>query len=142
MVLKVKIILTVLLIMIIFTSCGPKLTIEEWNSKAMGLLLENKLEEALECYNKALEIDPNDLFTLVGKGRVLNELKKYEEAIKCYDKLIELQPEKASPWVFKGDTLLESGMTEEALECFDRALEIDPENEDAKKGKDKALKAS
>ena len=45
-----------------------------------------RYSEALECYNKVLIIDPNELDTLVNKGVILNDLKRYSEALVSYDK--------------------------------------------------------
>ena len=49
-----------------------------------------KLEEALECYDKAIELNPKDLKTWHNRGVVLVELGDYHTAIKCCDKAIEL----------------------------------------------------
>ena len=44
----------------------------------------NRSEEALECYDKVLEIEPNDADALYNKGTILSELGKNEEAEKCF----------------------------------------------------------
>ena len=51
----------------------------------------NRTEEALECYNKVLEIEPNDADALYNKGTVLNELGKNDEAEECFAKVNELE---------------------------------------------------
>ena len=43
----------------------------------------NKYEEAIECYNKAIQINPNYSEAFYSKGSALDDLKKYEEAIEC-----------------------------------------------------------
>ena len=50
-----------------------------------ALINENKLEEALKCYNKALELDPKNVGAWNNKGKVLANLGKHEEAIECYN---------------------------------------------------------
>ncbi len=49
-----------------------------------------KYEEALECYDKAIELNPKDLKTWHNRGGILVELGDYHTAIECCDKEIEL----------------------------------------------------
>jgi protein O-GlcNAc transferase len=46
--------------------------------------------EAIDCYNKAIEINPLDAAALTNKGIELDELGNYEEAIIQYDKAIDV----------------------------------------------------
>ena len=41
---------------------------------------------------KALEIDPNDIDALNGKGDALYDLERYNEAIMYYDKVLQIDP--------------------------------------------------
>jgi len=49
-------------------------------------------EEALECYKKAIDIDPNDKDAWVNKGVTLNNLGRYEEAITALKKALRINP--------------------------------------------------
>jgi tetratricopeptide (TPR) repeat protein len=82
--------------------------------------------EAIECYDKAIEIDPNYTSAWNGKGLVLKRLKKYDEALKCYDKAIEINPNYAKAWIKKCNALCSLGKYEEAIKCCDKAIEINP----------------
>ncbi|MBA2268157.1 MAG: tetratricopeptide repeat protein [Nitrosopumilus sp.] len=57
-----------------------------------GILLHNqgKFAEALECYDKALAIDPHNSNVLSNKGLSLHNQGKYAEALECYDKALAL----------------------------------------------------
>jgi tetratricopeptide (TPR) repeat protein len=57
---------------------------------AYGFL--KKYLEALECSNKALEIDPNNAWALTNKAWALNGVKRYEEALECSNSALELDP--------------------------------------------------
>ena len=61
---------------------------ENWNSKGNDLYKLGKYEEAIECYDNALDRDPGDVDALCCKGRALKELGKYQEAIGCYNKAL------------------------------------------------------
>ncbi|MBA2267383.1 MAG: tetratricopeptide repeat protein [Nitrosopumilus sp.] len=57
-----------------------------------GILLHNqgKFAEALECYDKALAIDPQNSNVLSNKGLSLHNQGKFAEALECYDKALAL----------------------------------------------------
>ena len=50
--------------------------------KEYTLIALNKFNEAIEAYDKAIEIDPKNLEAWNNKGIALNELNKYDEAHK------------------------------------------------------------
>ncbi|HQB60209.1 MAG TPA: tetratricopeptide repeat protein, partial [Spirochaetota bacterium] len=68
-----------------------------------------KYDEAIGCYNKAIEIDPNDAYAYNKKGNTLSYLNLYDEAIVCYDKALEIDPN--CP-----DALLNKYLTPKSLE--------------------------
>jgi tetratricopeptide (TPR) repeat protein len=52
-----------------------------------------RYEEAIECYDKAIELDPSNPIYWDAKGWALYYyLERYEEALKCYDKATKLNP--------------------------------------------------
>jgi tetratricopeptide (TPR) repeat protein len=57
-----------------------------------GILLHNqgKFAEALECYDKALAIDPQNSNILSNKGLSLHNQGKFAEALECYDKALTI----------------------------------------------------
>ena len=61
-----------------------------WQNKGQALDNIGREEEALECYNKALEINPDDLQVLDYKSNSLTDMGRYEEALECYNKIFEL----------------------------------------------------
>ena len=59
-----------------------------------GIMLHNqgKFVEALECYDKALAIDPQNSNVLSNKGLSLHNQGKFVEALECYDKALAIDP--------------------------------------------------
>ncbi len=90
-----------------------------------------KYDNAINNYDKAIEIDPKNALGWNNKGTALNTQGRYEEAIHYYDRALEIDPEFADPWNGKGTALKFQGRYEEAIHYYDRALEIDPEYVDA-----------
>ena len=89
------------------------------------------MEEAIELYDRALEIKPDDYTSLRQKGVSLSKLGKEEEAIELYDRALEIKPDDYDSLRNKGVSLSELGKEEEAIELFDRALEIKSDDWDA-----------
>jgi Flp pilus assembly protein TadD/predicted amidohydrolase len=102
-----------------------------WFRKGVALGELGKYEEAIKCYDKAIEIKPNDEEAWYNKGVALGKLGKHEEAIRCFDRAIEIKPSYEEAWYGKGVRLGELGKYEEAIKCYDRAIEIRPNYEEA-----------
>ncbi len=62
-----------------------------WNNKGFILYEMGKYEEAIQAYDKAIEIDPNYLLVWNNKGIALEKLGRYDEAAECYNKAKELE---------------------------------------------------
>jgi tetratricopeptide (TPR) repeat protein len=57
--------------------------------RSISLRQAKRHEEALECLEEAIGIDPKFFPVLVEKGTVLLELARYEEAIECFDRFLK-----------------------------------------------------
>ena len=51
------------------------------------------MKDAIEIFNKVLELNPENEYALSNKGNALNALEKYEEAIEIFNKVLELNPD-------------------------------------------------
>ena len=106
---------------------NKELDANDWNNKGLSLETIGKYEEALDCYNKAIEINPLYAEAWEAKGFILGEyLSAPNEALNCYEKAAEIKPDRASSWNCKGMGYAGLSKYEEAIKCYDRALEIDP----------------
>ena len=65
---------------------------KDWSEKGRCLNRLDRYDKALECLDKAIEIDCNYGRALAYKGNVFNSLERYEEALVFYDRAIELDP--------------------------------------------------
>ncbi|CAD8058037.1 unnamed protein product [Paramecium primaurelia] len=82
----------------------------------------NKCQEAIECYDKAISINPKYDKAWYNKGYVLHQLQKYNDAISCYDQAlsININPLRLQR---KADSLFELGKKSEAKQLYLSALE-------------------
>lgn len=67
--------------------------LEELNEIGKTLIDEGKYEEAIECFDKIIELNPAFIKAYNNKGISLSWLSRDEEAIECFDKAIGLNPE-------------------------------------------------
>ncbi|MCX6844492.1 MAG: serine/threonine-protein kinase [candidate division WOR-3 bacterium] len=98
----------------------------EWANKGYSLDCLGRCEEAIRCYDKALELDPQNNAIWYMKGRVLGSLGRHEEAIRCHDEALGLDPRDAMAWSNRGFSLDGLGRHDDAMRCYDKALELDP----------------
>ena len=87
--------------------------------------------EALDCFNRTLAINPDDSHGWLNKGFILNALKRYDEAIKCFDKVLALKPDKWKAWWGKAESFGDLERYREAVNCLDRAVELNPADDTA-----------
>lgn len=111
---------------------GDDLEVWELYNKGISLSHLGREEEALTCYDRALEIDPRNADAWYDKGLTLFNLGRLDKSLACYDRALAINPRYALAWNNKGLTLAISGRFQEALNCLTKALEIDPYNEGAK----------
>jgi tetratricopeptide (TPR) repeat protein len=98
---------------------------KDWSVKGYCLNRREWYDEALECLDKAIEIDSNYKIAWHLRGDVLESLERYDEALVSLDKAIELDASYPRAWGNRGTVLNKLKRYEEALVSFDRALELD-----------------
>ena len=103
----------------------------EWIKNGWAFDDKQEYDKAIECYDKAIELNPEYEYAWLSKGNVLRKLQNYEESLACYDRAIELNSKNEYAWLWKGYALSELQHYEESLACYDKAIELNPEYEDA-----------
>jgi tetratricopeptide (TPR) repeat protein/tRNA A-37 threonylcarbamoyl transferase component Bud32 len=88
------------------------------------LLQLHRYEDALENYEKAVNIKANYFQGWYGQGKALFELKKYQESLLSYDKAIQIQPNYLEAWAGRGFALASLQRYAEAISAFDKALQM------------------
>ncbi|MDD1748842.1 MAG: tetratricopeptide repeat protein [Methanothrix sp.] len=104
-----------------------------------GVLLSSVLgryDEALEYYERALQIDPDNKLAWINKANALTMLNRtdeatgaYQEALNITNKSLMADPEDSDLWAEKGLLLHNVGSSEEAVKAFANATHIDPMDE-------------
>jgi tetratricopeptide (TPR) repeat protein len=104
---------------------------KDWSEKGRCLNSLERYDEALECLDKAIEIDSNYARAWANRGDVLDSLKRYDEALVSYDRAIEIDANDQLVWFLRGLLLDTLKRYEEALVSLDRAIELDPNDQSA-----------
>lgn len=105
---------------------GKKLNAIILNNKGLSLSELGRHQEALDCLNRALDINPQLLQAWANKGVTLGALGRYEEEITCMDNALKINSSHVELWLNKGAALVGLNKHEEGIECYDHALAIDP----------------
>ena len=86
----------------------------------MGNALKDsgKIKESIDCYKKAIELNPNFPNAYDNLGNALNYDEKIMEAIECFKKSIDLDPNYAEGYFNLSILELSRGYFEKWMEKF------------------------
>ncbi|WP_218460814.1 tetratricopeptide repeat protein, partial [Rickettsia sp. TH2014] len=100
-----------------------------------GLLLSkaDRIAEAHSCYERAIELEPNDPKLYCELGRNLGKFDGSfaKEAIKALDQAIMLKPHYAGAYYEQGVVFKKFERYEDAITAFNKAIELNPHYADA-----------
>ena len=94
------------------------------NIKGIGLIQTGQIDEAIQCFESAIAINPDEYQAWYNKGTTLELMERYEDAIKCFDQVNRIDPSYSRAWVLKGQSLAKIKKYEEAQKCLDTAEKL------------------
>jgi tetratricopeptide (TPR) repeat protein len=83
-------------------------------------------ERAMECYEKAYALDPQNIDALTGMGICLMEQDKFRESLVWFERVLRIDRSMSETWVYVAEVFVNLNQPDEALLSYLRALEIDP----------------
>lgn len=95
-----------------------------WYNKGEALRNIGKLKEAMDCFDKALQIDNSHARIWNSKGIVLHELGDLDKALECYETTLKINPQDFIALSNKGKIFKDQGKLDEAIVFYDAALRI------------------
>jgi tetratricopeptide (TPR) repeat protein len=109
----------------------------EFIEKGNRFFSEQKYDEALSCYEKFVEINPNAYQTYLNIGNCYREKGELEKAMESFNKVLEFAKEDerlgkemtAKALAGIGDCYLKKGDFEAAQNLFKQSIEMSPDNE-------------
>ena len=88
---------------------------------------KEKYDKEIECYQKAVEINPEDAKAYYNMGIAYSDKGNYDKAIECYQNAIEIDPLYARAYYNMGRTYFDKGNYDKEIECYQKAVEINPD---------------
>jgi tetratricopeptide (TPR) repeat protein len=96
------------------------------HNKGLSLLEENQFAAALECFDKALIIEPTSFEGHHNKGMALEKMGRLQEAVSHYHQAIKYCPESSRTFNNLGNAYRELDLLDEAIKSLEKAIELDP----------------
>ena len=84
--------------------------------------------EALRCYERGLEISPNNAELWCKKGLTHHNLGENEEAEYCYKKSLSIEEDKSEAIYYLGFLMMQVVKYNKAIKLFYRVIDLDKEN--------------
>jgi tetratricopeptide (TPR) repeat protein len=91
-----------------------------------GYMQNYRLEQALDCLDLWLNLRPDDLQALLGRGWVLERMFQFEKARESYERATAVAPDSAEAELRLGQILMVIGLPIEALPIFERSCGRQP----------------
>jgi protein O-mannosyl-transferase len=96
------------------------------NNLGNALAAEGRFDEAVDQFQRALRIDPNDPDAVYNLGNALARQGNFEAAGKQLQQALKINPNNAMAAYDLGNVRARQGRFDEAMDQFQRALKIDP----------------
>jgi tetratricopeptide (TPR) repeat protein len=91
------------------------------------MLDQKKYQDALENYDKAIEIKTDFASAYSNRGIALRKLNRLHDALISYNEAIKFKPDYADAYFNRGIALNELNKLNEAVASYDQAIEINPD---------------
>ena len=83
-----------------------------------------RVDEAIECFNKSLQLYPDYVDALIHKAKALKSQKKLEESSNAISKALEYSPDSSGAWLVKANIEEDTGQKEKAVESYKQFVQI------------------
>jgi tetratricopeptide (TPR) repeat protein len=81
---------------------------------------------AIQNYNKAIELNPDEAVYYKNRGDVYKDLGELEQAIRDYNSSVNLDPGNSVTYHNRAVAYVELDQPKQAIRDFDKAIELDP----------------
>ena len=122
-----KIAVPVILVALFLTACLTKS--EKASNEGIRKSQKGLYGEAIEEFNRSIELDPNNPIPYYMRGYVYARLAMYREAILDFDKAIELEPDDADAFYNRGNMYRQLDENESAIADYTKAIELNSQKD-------------
>lgn len=123
---------------------GPVDKVEAERQKALGneFIAANKPEQAVECYDKAIKLDPSNHIYFSNRAAAYSMMGEHFKALEDAKQSCSLNPSYSKAFNRLGKAHLALGEPEEAVKAFERAVELEPKDANLKASLEAARRAA
>ena len=105
---------------------------EKWIDKGETYRNNDEYLKAIECYDEALKLEPDEVMVHIAKGLLFYKLGEYKKAIECYDKASKIDSECYGNYLeYRIEALAKLGEHREVIKLCDKILKPLKPDEDA-----------
>ncbi len=105
-------------------------TADYWLKEGRVLEINGSYEKAIDAYDRAIDLEPNNATLYIAKVRSLNVLatitnnqSKLNESMEIVNKALQIDPKNPNAWELKGEVFSLIKRYNESLEAYDKAIE-------------------
>jgi len=102
-----------------------------YNYRGAAYLNLGSYSQAIDDYDKSIELYPMDVETYYNRGTAYLHLGNYRQAIGDYDKAIEINPKHEEAYNNRGTAYANLGNYKQAIRDYDKVIEINPKSGEA-----------
>jgi tetratricopeptide (TPR) repeat protein len=99
-----------------------------WVDLTSVLREQERLDEALECAIKVLEMAPEKVEPHILIASVYGSMGRHEDAILCYRKVLDISPDRPGAMSSMGHHLKTLGRQDESVEMYRKAIAVKPDH--------------
>ena len=109
-----------------FNADHPELA-EPWRERGVGLTMLGRGEEALACFDRAIQLEPGEPKGYDHKAVTLARLGRLDDAVRTLDEGLRHRPGSGTLLARRGVFLTMLERMDEAMRSFDEAIRADPQ---------------
>ncbi|NIJ40169.1 uncharacterized protein (TIGR02466 family) [Parvibaculum indicum] len=95
---------------------------QSYNMLGMAQLRQDRVEDAIACFNEAISMDPQNAAAYGNLGNAEQKRGNFEAAADAYERCHELSPKDVLPFVSRGMALMKLERWKEAADIFEEVL--------------------
>ena len=87
---------------------------------------QQKYNEAIDCYTKAVVFNPSDEIVMLKIANIYKILGNNDKALNFYDKILTIDPDNTDAYFNKGLVFANQKKYDDAIKCFEKVVELSP----------------
>lgn len=92
------------------------------NTKGWAYLKDGNFEEALICFNRSVELDPQSTYSWSSRGTALLKLNRTAESYSSFKKSLDISSDNPGAWEGIGWAYQKMGQNEDAFNAFNEGI--------------------